>query len=436
MPYQKRGDMSNNDYRKYGVFLLASGEKISLEIPQHTPFNSSELNELFDNVEFNRNGTSSFTLKKGQGIKYIVIPSWQNPRWFIPHNKKIIQNIGNIIKPTTVKSRIIWGIAKLFNHIDCIDLIFRDKIYIKESNLEKRYLKPFSASNTFVIYTGAPGIYQKFTVQEMSSSGKILAYFKFGLTSLTRERISAEKSALTFLANTKFNTFKYPSLYDYYHVGRFSIIKQSPAELSYNTMIREFKGLHQRVLEELNNKFSETIAKEHLIENLKKKVNIINNSDIDLINKAKNDISRGIEQLLKLLENQQTLKLSFSHGDFTPWNMFTNNVDLFIFDWEMADFRVQLFDFFNFIYHRNILLGKFSLNQIYKELSFNKEWALSLLNSDTTYKTCHIFFLIDILAHYIEHYIIIQKDGVNNKIEELILKFNLALNYCLTSYSD
>jgi thiamine kinase-like enzyme len=414
--------MQNVDFRKYGIFLLAGKYAFSFSKNQKANFKKAEFGRLFDGVVIDEKKTNI-------GTKYVVIPDWNNPRWFVPKNRKVINNIGKIIKPTSLKASIIWSIAKLANRFNVIDLIFHHYIYVNSSH-DKLYLKSLNSENSFVIYTGAPGIYQKFTVQEMDNACKIISFSKFGINSYSKERIINERIALTFLIKNDFKSFHYPFVLDFYEVGSFTILTQSPAESSFKRMVLNFTIIHQKVLKEIDEKCFKTRKKTEVIESLLNEVNNIHNeSDVIIIQKAKLNLLKAIELLKQRLKNE--LKFTFSHGDFTPWNIFSDGNKLFIFDWEMAEYRLQLWDYFNFIYHLNILSCNFSMSKIQSDLSKYKDWSISILGDENTYKSCHLFFLIEILVHYIQHHLIIKKFNSKNNIFDLITKFNMALEYQL-----
>ncbi|WP_280750953.1 MULTISPECIES: phosphotransferase [unclassified Parabacteroides] len=53
----------------------------------------------------------------------------------------------------------------------------------------------------------------------------------------------------------------------------------------------------------------------------------------------------------------KSLKESFSHGDFCPWNIMVENGELRLIDWEMAAIRPLGYDLFLFIIHANFVMG-------------------------------------------------------------------------------
>ena len=61
--------------------------------------------------------------------------------------------------------------------------------------------------------------------------------------------------------------------------------------------------------------------------------------------------------------------VSFSHGDFTPWNVCYNKDDLFVFDFEYAqkDFPVAM-DVFHYLTQVGILMKNAGAEEIFQNL--------------------------------------------------------------------
>ncbi len=77
-----------------------------------------------------------------------------------------------------------------------------------------------------------------------------------------------------------------------------------------------------------------------------------------------------IGQLLQQVQQQPCLLTSFSHGDFTPWNIMARGRKIGMIDWELADpQKPALFDLFHFIYQSNCLIGNKGFAAIRKEIN-------------------------------------------------------------------
>jgi len=78
-------------------------------------------------------------------------------------------------------------------------------------------------------------------------------------------------------------------------------------------------------------------------------------------------VSRLIQYLTILFERQDAsaeVPCSFSHGDFTPWNMYSSGNRISLYDFEFAAIRPLFYDLFHFHFQPGILVNRLSLNQI------------------------------------------------------------------------
>jgi hypothetical protein len=407
------------DLRKYAPFLLTASQNISIK-------NLKFIYEEKDVLEFSKFNILSeceheFNCSNNSGIEYLVIPSWDNPRFFVPNDKNLIKKIGNLIKPTSFKARMVWNIALFLNGFKAIKLIFRNSIFIKMDKLGGYFLDGNNDSKSkFVIYTGAIGVYQKWTIQEMNETNDILSFTKIGRTKLSKQRILKEKKCLQYLNDFKFEKFEIPNLVDFYSKNDFTIIKQNSCDVSYSQVVNHFSYLHKSVIEELHSKLKKDVSSNSYIDSINKEIDEINIDDITI---------KPIASLLKInlikieaeLKSNETLTFTFSHGDFTQWNSFSNGVRLFVFDWEMGSYRMPMWDYFNFIYHSAFLGHKHNEKELHKVILENEKWVKSIVGD--LYNLCHKIYLIEIIIHYLQQYKELKQIGIENSVHDLILQF-------------
>lgn len=413
---------TNTDIRKYGLFYLIDSNKVSIDYKEDY-FNSLELQTIFK-FSIGNYTNNHIELKKNNGKEFLVIPSYKNPRWLVPNNKKLIKNIGNIIKPSSLKAQLIWKAALLLNNFGLIQILFKDKMFLKTEFEGALFLKPESPNNNFVVYTGAKSLYQKFTIQEMDCNNNIVSFYKIGQRVASKERIKNEYETLQFLTQYNFNYFTTPKIKDYYNVLNSTILVQTQCESHYKKLAT-FNNLHKNSLKELNNKCIKTISNEKLINNLKEQADILKKKNIKHIIPFIETIDKALTKFAKLLEFEIESKVVFSHGDFSPWNIFTNKKKLYIYDWEMGDYRLPLFDYFNFLYHKNFLIDGGKKLKLNTSLKRNESWALEIALSKKKYNTYNLYFLIYITLHYLEQYCITTED---KNAQYLVEKFHNSLS--------
>lgn len=145
-------------------------------------------------------------------------------------------------------------------------------------------------------------------------------------------------------------------------------------------------------LKEVNDQFFNTIAE--ISQSNAKSVNVkdwsfFNNiyndyKNIDDIRIPKN-IVRKLDILLSQIKDESYLDISFSHGDFTQWNMYDKNNKIAVYDWELAnEERPKGFDYFHYIIQQGILVDRKNWKSIYNDITkiLNTETGEKLFNND------------------------------------------------------
>lgn len=403
--------MKSIDFRKYAPFFLTNNSNVHFDKEE---YDINVLKNTF-NISQNLNSIEVVSYAKNEGLEYLIIPKKENPRWLVPNKKNIIKNIGNLIKPTSWKSKTIWSITRLLNRLGLAKCIFRDSLFIKSESAGKRYLHT-GTNSVFVIYTGTKGYFQKFTFQEMIAN-KVISFTKIGSNEYSSARLKAEAESLTLL-NTWNVSFAHPLLLDFYEENKFTFLKQSPCLDTYSKIVLEFTSKHQKVLEELN-KHRVLKNKKNYFCSTEEHIETIDVKD-DFGQKTKGYVNELKNNIIKTSSSIECFSLTFSHGDFSPWNCFSNGKDLFVFDWEMGDFRMPLWDYFNYVYHKDLLIDHGKGNPD-KTFASNKNWAKQL--SGNNYDLYHKVYLMEILIHYLEQYSIRKEEGMLHNIPELLEYF-------------
>jgi hypothetical protein len=417
------------DYRKYAPFLLVSSNRVAFSNLEKI-YTIEELNDFFAPCLVSTGG-SEFDSKNNNGIEYIVVPSWSNPRWFIPKDKYLITHIGNLVKPTSFAAKTIWKIALCLNKINCIDWLFRSKIYINTNHVGAHFFKTNDSSrNRFVVYTGAKGIYQKFTFQEMDEKKEIISFIKVGKNKFTSFRLENEVKILKILGEKRFFSFDYPALVDYYQKDGFTFLKQTPCKKEFSRVLMDLTDLHLRFLSEVHQSCHKSIYTEEFLSSIEEAIENLSHFD-----KNACEILVDAIRILKITLNRQKLLFVLSHGDFTAWNCFSNKKILYVFDWEMGEYRMPLWDYFNFIYHSVLLTVGYKVKAINKKLCTNTFWAKSLVGSDL-YDTCHLTYLIEITIHYLQQCQELSRHGMRNNVFMLVQNFSKSLKMLIINHEN
>lgn len=332
---------------------------------------------------------------------YFAIPSFYNPKWFMPLVKRYIGVRSNIIKPTRFNSIIKWKLLIFFYRVGLLQFIIPSKLIMfrkrknrisTTSRILEEYLKTKFKSHElrFTIYTGVRGYYQKFTIQIMNKKGDVIGYGKIAHSLQTKERLYNEANRLKYLETIKFSFLEIPRLVSIENLpGTEDIIMlTTPAPLCYNRVYKKLTEKHVNALAELFIKTNKLqIAAKDIL-------NRFQDSTSDFEKDArKTEEFKGIFTILKeSFKKLQSILINIkittaiSHGDFSPWNVYGDRTKLFIFDWEMAKFKPPLWDIFNFIITseaqifsknpKDILKNIFDNSSAYKNLSDKYSFAL------------------------------------------------------------
>lgn len=375
--------------RRYGLMLLAGTQQYSSDIDAYKSIEAVD----FCSLKLSDKAGTFFSESDNGGQEYVIISSWDNARWFVPNKKKVISHIGNLIKPSSIKSRLAWEIAKLFNRFGCIDRVFRTKVYIKTTCLGNFFLDNEDENIDYVIYTGSRGVWQKFTIQEMKNN-EILSFTKVGKHDLAKQRIINETRILELLNEQKDIHPFVPQIIRSYERNGMQFLKQTSCPFYYNQIISVFGDQHKSFLERLNRLSKKVDANDYLAK-LQERIEGIGREDEEskIINSI---LLEGYSLLCRDLKG--SILLCLSHGDFSQWNCFSNGKDVFVFDWEMGAYRFPLWDYFNFIFHKNLLIDKEDKYKLKHDLNTNKQWAESVLPQN--YLKAQLVYLMDIIIEY------------------------------------
>ncbi|MBK8826634.1 MAG: hypothetical protein IPO26_07945 [Saprospiraceae bacterium] len=282
--------------------------------------------------------------KISKTLLYITNPDG-SPRWIWPSDMNAPEflkfyNIGS------TKAHIYATLIRLVFLLRIQSFIF-NKVIISI---------PTSLGDQWVLFTGTPGVNRKMVMYKQGAIIKI----PVGVNAISS--LENEKNTLAELSKSTFSTFSHPQNIE---VTGFEFC-QSAFENDHHRSA-QFTNVHKSALDEI---FHTTSAKMPLSQS------ITFNHSMTLLQNLENDpkMPFGLYGKLFLLKNEiQTNKLTefgFAHGDFTPWNIFANNQNLFIYDWEAAqDLMPKGFDAFHFIIQQSIMVEKHPWNVIEQSLT-------------------------------------------------------------------
>ena len=366
--------------------------------------NSDDINKV------NLTNYSNIDYKRNNYIEYIVIPGINNPRWVVKNNKNAINNLGFLVKPTSMLAKYIWKASLLVNKVGLFGFIYKSRVYAKTVQFER-------AIHTIVndydiemsaIYTGARANETKLVVQ-LTKQNKVTYYCKIGITKKAINEIKYERSVINRLSD-KFKFIKLPAI----------INNKCQTYNNHELMImRNIVGEDTKVdlsLSQLDDKvlFEISVTDEREISRL-----------TDLINELELIKCSELQELILEVYKNPEIVLAPAHGDYIPWNRVKNHNNMILLDWENYGYYPLFYDHVNFIVHVSALIKKEKASHCLGKLVKQVKSLISLcylydlsISDDKVgiYITSSLLYIYSNYAENINY----KEDIVAGYVEELI----------------
>ena len=184
----------------------------------------------------------------------------------------------------------------------------------------------------FAVFEGTPSVHQKITMQ-LSSKERILGYCKLSMNNDIKELFEKESDTLERFCNSGVTGI--PRVL---HCGTLSngthIFVQSTEKNASSKAVHEGSALQERFLAQLHEKTKAVLPFEEsdyssAINALERHLDWLP-QDID-----RDAVSKAIDSVKEIYGGKE-VEFCACHGDFTPWNMFVDGKELFVFDFEYA----------------------------------------------------------------------------------------------------
>ncbi len=270
------------------------------------------------------------------------------PRWICPINAKT---------PLFLKFYMVNNLrSSLFAKI--IKLIFTFKLQGFAFKKQTLYIKPISdkphiidlTKNNWAIFTGTVGPNNKMLVFQETENGN--SFFKVATTDQSKRIILNEESTIRKVETLKSANFYIPKIKSSIE-NWLEIEDISTLSVRYNSL----ENIHIKSLKEINAIDQKVVDWKIFSDGINIDTNFVK---IDELKDAR--IPRGILKKLRLLRESsqnEEIHLGFSHGDFTPWNMYKDGDKIALYDWELANPHAPIgFDAFHFIIQKGILIDR------------------------------------------------------------------------------
>lgn len=288
--------------------------------------------------------------------------------------------------------------------------------------------------DNFAIFTGTTGENRK-SIIALENEGHVSNFIKLAHTDKAQKLLQHESYALTILNQRSFRFLDYPKLSKSPTDRAVILSNIKPTKAKTSSKIGK---LHLQMLKEMYRHFwhARILIDTPFYKEVRSNIAHIYEAtvkDPSLDKQAIARLANGLKVLLQSLNIKSTCEMSFSHGDFTPWNCFMGKDKLHVYDWELAyESMPLLYDFFHFNYQSGILLQRNSFDGIRSniEKALNSQEGKAIVkihNIDVGLH--HRLYLLYVISYYLRIYV--DEPQVHMQVHWLIRTWDEALKYWL-----
>ena len=332
-------------------------------------------------------------------------------RWIYPKQLKEPYFL-NFYSTSSFRARVLSTVIKLAfftnqsHYVKSGDL----KLNILENSLLGKVLHKYPHTG-FSIFTGTVGENRK-AVIEIHNEKQIFVFVKIALTKAAKILVNNESKCLKYLNSFEFNTIVVPKLLSNNKQDTIGLSNIKPKKFQQNSTLTD---IHVKALFELYAKSNSQMKwtdLNALCESKDKAKSLL--CDFTLVNDLEKgriqDLANKILLLVNMLEEKNDeVPVAISHGDFTPWNMYSSNSILHLFDWELSQSNIPLmFDLFHFTFQSEIMIKHAKYIEISNELNklIQMKSTQKLIDRySVDFNKNYMFYLVYNVAYYLTKYV-------------------------------
>lgn len=277
------------------------------------------------------------------------------------------------------------------------------------------------SSKEWAIFTGTIGPNRKIIVFGEDHQGT-QTFTKIAINDHASSLISNEYKNIQYLKRLNLQFIRIPKI-------KFSNQKSIQlSDVSTKNRSNSLSELHHKGLKELTQK---TQSKDSFRNTTIYQNTVIKFSQLKASNHSKlpKAMIRKIEWLSNKIDYDKKINLNFAHGDFTPWNCYSNHNSISLYDFELSQENMpQGYDAFHFIIQKGILIDRNSWIEILEDIQSQICPRLFNGNEHEMKEYLKYYFFINTI-YYLNIYS--QQTTWHTQIEWLINTWNDALSYLL-----
>lgn len=350
--------------------------------------------------------------KSTQDNKYLTIKNGAGKTWIL--DRSDLETAFQIYEPSSNKGKLIKKYLPVIARIpglrelaySALKINYRD--YVLPIEVEKSISNIFGGKerHMFSVFCGTANVHQKTTIQIFRKK-EIIGYCKCSVSEEVKGLFRHEKTILDFLQENGIKCIPKCLLCTEFPEGLGVFIqstKKTNKSYTNNVWNNELSGF-LKILQEhtsQNCRYCDTEYKQ-MLDSLVQNVNLLLEFGVEKIACLLNAIKIAEDYL----ENINCY--SVCHRDFTPWNIFYEGSELFVFDFEYARKTYPAYiDIFHFFTQSAIYEKSFKPNEVFLEIQKNEVFHQFFDSIEIGY----VLYLIDYIALYTER----EKGHFNDEI--------------------
>lgn len=251
------------------------------------------------------------------------------------------------------------------------------------------------ASGAWAAFTGTRGTNRKIVFVKENES-EILSFVKISIGPIATAALGHEEEALIKLSAHPFQHVSFPKVLSTKNGIEISSVetggRRDELTAKHFDAIKEWSGIYQSM--ELPD---ETSYQQQISQNI---ISILHAND----ERIPHRLTSKLVKLFSLARTHTKACFTWSHGDFTPWNMYFSTDGIGLYDLEQAAVRTAGYDLFHFVMQTGILQKRESYKIIrgrIEELMKHEYWKDHGIDNPEFY---YQSYLLGQVSHYLHQY--------------------------------
>lgn len=360
-------------------------------------------------------------------VQFWIIYNTVGQNWILP--QKRTKRFLALYQPSSIKGKIVANLLPYLRYTPFLASKINAKSILVElnSSFKKAICQSFGITDfEYGVFCGSPGRHQKITIM-INQGKKCLGYCKVTDNPEVFAIFQKESADLLYLKSKGIgcipeilfvNEIKdLPGVFLLVQTTkREGVIRKAAINDSY---VFDFVArMHNLTKSKMSYAKSDFAHSVHVLRRY-----------IDLF---KTEEQHAIFHAISEVEKELTIPSYYSayHGDFTPWNCYIVDKELFVFDFEYFQrYTIPYLDYFHFFTQSCIYNKYMDTDSIFEEYLNNRDLILAKIGDADFYYTC---YLLNVMAFYLER----DKGFLNERIEscfKIWVKLIKLINYGRTA---